>query len=97
MKEYRIEAEQPIISKTGIEFFYFSIKKHSKGVSPHIHSAVELLFIQKGHFQIFVDDEELWVEEGCTVLFRSNTVHRIYSQGDGEAGYYAHKIISRKI
>jgi len=91
MKKYRIEEEQPIISKTGIEFFHFTLQKGKNGVSPHIHSAVELLFIQKGNFQIFVDGEELWVGEGCTVLFRSNTIHRIYCQSEGVGEYYVLK------
>lgn len=91
MKPYRIEAEQEIISKTGIEFFYYPFKDQKKSISPHIHSAVELLFIQKGKFQIFADDEEIFAEEGCTVLFRSNTIHRIFCHSEGEAGYYVLK------
>lgn len=91
MREYRIEAEQAPIARTGIEFFYYDFREHKKQVSPHIHSAVELLYIRRGRFQIFADDKELRVGEGDTVLFRSNTIHRIYAQQDGDVGYYVFK------
>ena len=60
-------------------------------MSPHIHSAVEVLFVVKGEFQIFADNEELLAQEGSTVLFRSNTIHRIYRLGAEDSAYYVFK------
>lgn len=91
MRGYRIEAEQEPIARTGIEFFYYDFREHKKQVSPHIHSAVELLYIKRGRFQIFADDREILIGEGDTVLLRSNTIHRIYAQQDGDVGYYVFK------
>ncbi len=91
MESYRVEAEQESISQTGIEFFFFDFANRKKVVSPHIHSAVELLFIQSGEYQIFADDRELLVSAGDTVLFRSNTIHRICLRTAGEGGYYVFK------
>lgn len=91
MRGYRVEAEQEPIARTGIEFFYYDFREHKKQVSPHIHSAVELLYIKRGQFQIFADDREILIGEGDTVLLRSNTIHRIYAQQDGDVGYYVFK------
>jgi AraC-like DNA-binding protein len=91
MREYRIEAEQEPIARTGIEFFYYDFQNRKKQVSPHIHTAVELLYIKRGKFQIFADNREFLVSEGDTVLFRSNTIHRIYAQEGGDVGYYVFK------
>ena len=91
MKQYRIEPEQEIISKTGIEFFYSTRSPKKRSVSPHIHSAIELLFIEKGKLQICADDKETYVERGCVVLFRSNTIHQVFAEGDGVAEYYVFK------
>ena len=91
MQPYRVEAEQASISQTGIEFFLYSFQKRKKTVSPHIHSAVELLYIQSGEYHIFADDRELTARAGDTVLFRSNSIHRIYLQGDRDAAYYVFK------
>lgn len=91
MKPYRVEAEQESISQTGIEFFYYDFQNRKNYVSPHIHSAVELLWIKSGEYQIFADDRELFAGAGDTVLFRSNTIHRICSQTQGDVGYYVFK------
>ena len=91
MRDYRIETEQEPIARTGIEFFYYDFREHKKQVSPHIHSAVELLYIKRGEFQIFVDGKEFVIGEGDTILFRSNTIHRIYARQDGDVGYHVFK------
>ena len=91
MREYRIEAEQEPIARTGIEFFYFDFQNRKKQVSPHIHTAVELLHIKRGEFQIFVNNRELTVGEGDTVLFRSNTIHRLSVKSGEDVGYYVFK------
>lgn len=92
MKEYRIEQEQAIITKTGIEFFLQKMPNEAGRVNPHIHSALELLFVKSGSFRMFADDEEFYVSEGCAVLFRSNTVHRVFPLSKGKSYYYVLKI-----
>ncbi len=91
MKQYRIEPEQEIISKTGIEFFYSTRSVKKRSVRPHIHSAIELLFIDMGKLQIYADDKETHVKRGDVVLFRSNTIHQVFAEEDGEAGYHVFK------
>ncbi len=92
MKGYRIEPEQAIITKTGIEFFLQEMPNAVGKVTPHIHSAIEIIFIKSGSFRMFSDDTEMVVGEGCTVLFRSNAVHRIFPLSEGKSYYYVLKI-----
>lgn len=92
MKEYRYEQEHAVITKTGIEFFLQKMPNSVGRVNPHVHSAIEILYIVKGKFRMFADDTEVVVGEGCTVLFRSNTVHKIFPLSPGESFYYVLKI-----
>ncbi|MBQ8388103.1 MAG: helix-turn-helix transcriptional regulator [Clostridia bacterium] len=92
MKEYRYEQEQAVITKTGIEFFLQKMPNSVGRVNPHVHSAIEILYIVKGRFRMFADDTEVVVGEGCTVLFRSNAVHKIFPLSPGESFYYVLKV-----
>ena len=97
MKDYWVEAELEIISKTGMEFFFFQLSEQNPNVTPHIHAAVELLFVQSGKLHIFADEDELFANVGDVVLFRSNTIHRLYALEDGNASYYVLKFSPRLI
>ena len=41
---------------------------------------------------MYADDTEVVVGEGCTVLFRSNAVHKIFPLSPGESFYYVLKV-----
>ena len=92
MEEYRYEAEKSVITKTGIEFFLQTMSGEHTTVRPHMHSAIEMLFIKKGDFRMFAGENEVYASEGSLVLFRSNTVHRVFSLSDDEALYYVLKV-----
>jgi AraC-like DNA-binding protein/mannose-6-phosphate isomerase-like protein (cupin superfamily) len=92
MKEYRYEQEQTVITKTGIEFFLQKMPNEAGRVNPHVHSAIEIIYIVKGKFRMFSDDVEVLAGEGCVVLFRSNTVHRIFPLSQGDSYYYVLKV-----
>lgn len=92
MNEYYVERENVRIAAAGIEVFpqhYHSIEGN---VSAHIHTAVELLYIINGSFRLFADDVEHIAREGDLVLFRSNTIHRVYCHGDTPGSYEVIKI-----
>ena len=86
MKEYLIEKDRAILNQRGFEVFLQTVKAEC-AVPAHIHSAIELLYINEGTFRIFADDEEYVVGEGDLVLFRSNTIHRVYKLTP-KTGYY---------
>ena len=91
MKNYRVETEREIIKNTGVEFFYQNRTNLKTSGIPHLHSAVELLFIKKGEFKIFANDTLYTVKEGSVFLIRSNTAHVTETVTDGDAGYYVFK------
>lgn len=95
MKNYRVETEREIIKNTGVEFFYHNRTNSKVSVIPHLHSAVEILFVKKGKFKIFANDIQYNLGEGCVFLIRSNTAHVIETVSDGDAGYYVFKFSPR--
>lgn len=92
MKEYYVEPEIKTVTETGIEFFYQNIDSTDIIVHPHIHTAVEILFIDKGHFRVFADNQEYILSPGDTILFRSHTIHKVFALSKGKSGYYVLKI-----
>ena len=91
MSDYYIEKENRKMEQDGIEFFEQFFPTLQSNVPPHIHNAVEMLFIVKGDFRVFSGDEEYLVKEGGAVLFRSNTIHRVYPLNAGNR-YYVLKL-----
>lgn len=82
MGEYYVEQENRSMAQDGIEFFTQHFKTKQGNVAPHIHSAVEILYILQGDFQVFSDDTAYIAHEGDAVLFRSNIIHRVYPMKD---------------
>ncbi|MBO5845748.1 MAG: helix-turn-helix transcriptional regulator [Clostridia bacterium] len=91
MEGYRIEAETKIVSKNGIEFFGQYYETAEGNCPPHIHSSVEMLFITKGSFKVCSENIEAMANEGDLVLFRPNTIHRIYAT-ESNSSYYVLKL-----
>ncbi len=91
MSEYYVEKDNQRMARDGIEFFSQSFPSTQNNVPPHIHSAVEMLFIARGDFRVFSGDEEFIVQEGGAVLFRSHTIHRVYPM-QADSLYYVLKV-----
>lgn len=92
MNDYYVESENAYPTKTGVEFFYQDMHKNDIGVTPHIHTSVEILFITGGSFRVFADNEEYILYTGDAILLRSNTIHKVYTIDNEHAGYYVLKI-----
>lgn len=52
-------------------------------VKPHIHSAIEILYFMVGDSKVVINGVEYLVVPGDMVLFRSNSIHEVYSLSDG--------------
>ncbi|MBQ8552267.1 MAG: AraC family transcriptional regulator [Clostridia bacterium] len=92
-REYYIESPNNNLAKSGVE--YLTSRASTRGActaSAHIHESIEFLYITEGSFDIFVDDEEFIASAGDLVMFRSNSIHRIYSASDGKSSYLVFKI-----
>ena len=58
-----------------------------KGISPHVHNWVELLYCTKGENQVLLGNALLPFEEGSLIVIPVNEVHRIESLSEGESRY----------
>lgn len=92
MDEYRIETRNEILKEYGMEFFPTCIGAYGKGADAHIHDTIEILFIQEGKYNIFVNGERYSAGEGDVLLFRSNAIHTIYSDALSVNRYYVLKL-----
>lgn len=45
----------------------------------HLHSQVELVLVEKGSAQVFVDGNQMIISEGSGILVSPHTIHRFYS------------------
>ena len=64
--------------------------KNSADTNPHIHSEIELLFIEKGNALINVGEDELSVEKGDLIFINPLEVHSVKPCKNSE---YSHKCI----
>lgn len=80
-----IEKENLQLSETGLEFFFTAAaEKGQCTAAAHIHNAIEILYITKGAFVIYINGERHFAREGDLVLLHSNTGHSIFAQTVGE-------------
>ena len=92
MSEYYVEQDNQTILKMGLEFWlqYFDSVKGI--VPPHIHSGLELLYINTGHFRVISDGNEFFLNPGDLVLFRPHTIHQVYPLDNRKSSYYVIKL-----
>lgn len=92
-REYYIESPNNRLKRSGIE--YLTSRASAKGdctATAHIHESIEFLYMTGGSFDIFADYEKITASEGDLVMFRSNSIHSIYSASEGESSYLVFKI-----
>lgn len=91
--EYYRESPTNALARSGVE--YLSISTDGSGkctAEAHIHESVEFLYLTSGSFDVYSDEELFCACEGDLVLLRSNSIHRIYSRGNGKNGYHVFKV-----
>lgn len=94
MSDYRVEIENKQIRQSGIDYFIQQQNSAKPCAEPHIHTSVEILYILQGDFKIIADNAEYYVHPGDTVLFRSNTIHHVYSMQNEVSKYFVLKLKS---
>ncbi len=88
-----IEKENKELFLSGIEFFVINAKSKGRSLATaHIHSAIEILYISKGSFKIYIDNSEFFANEGELILCRSNSIHSVYSLINSPSQYYVLKL-----
>lgn len=92
--EYYTEREPTILKIHDIEFFTYKTYGITVAAAAHIHTAVELLYIIEGDFSVEADGAQQEVHPGDLVIFRSNTIHSIYSISEKIGRYQVLKLNS---
>ena len=91
MKEkVRIEAPKGIGRE--IELFLQSTPGRSTACEPHIHNALEMLYVLEGSYSVMLDDVPYDIEKGDLILFRSDSVHTVEAKESEHNSYYVIKI-----
>lgn len=86
------EHEQPYFQSNSVHFELQCFHGPRVTASPHIHSALELIYIREGCFDAAVGDRIYPVCPGDLLLVRSNTIHHVTCKTDGLASYWVLKI-----
>lgn len=92
-ERYSVEKDTDEILKSGVEVFLKTVE--GRGVctaQAHIHQAIEFLYVTAGSYCAFVDDDEYKLNTGDLIMFRSNSIHRIYTTSDDSNEYIVIKI-----
>lgn len=92
MKIDSIKIEQYGSGKRELDFFLQEAEPGTISCKKHIHSTVELLYINEGDYHVTLDDEEFDVSAGDLVLFTSNAIHHVTAGVSEKNSYYVMKI-----
>ena len=91
MKE-RVKTEAPKGIGHEIEFFLQSTPAKCTACEPHIHNALEMLYVIEGSYAVQLDDTAYGIEKGDLILFRSDSVHTVAAKESENNSYYVIKI-----
>jgi len=80
---YYVQQTMHLNSGDGIWVSSQTLGSRINFVKPHIHTAIEILYFTVGYSRVVVNGEEYMVSPGDMVLFRSNSIHEVYSMSDG--------------
>lgn len=87
MENYFVESYIKQLESGPVEAHLQSGTKRRCFCRAHIHSAIEMLIVKTGTFEIYANDRRYEANAGDLVLLRSNTIHHTYSLTDN-AEYY---------
>ena len=86
---------EPYIRELAENGFEISIQSSSSPIqmtNPHVHNALEFIYILDGNFKIYANDMKFMLSQGDLCFFRSNTVHHTYSVDSFGGKYFVIKI-----
>lgn len=76
-ENYYFEHAHGQTNKNGVLLVEYTVKEPLCCV-PHIHTVLELVYFIDGTYTVLCDDKEYTAKSGDVVLFRSNSIHRMY-------------------
>ena len=94
--EIRHEKHKIHLSEKGYEFFKHPTSSPYLLVAhPHIHDAIECLYVNCGSLRIYLDGKEERLEAGDLVICHSLGVHSLYTEEHTENGLYVLKLSTK--
>ncbi len=87
MENYFVESYIKALESGPVDAYLQTGTKRRQFCRAHIHSAIEILIVKTGTFEIYANERKYEAHAGDLVLLRSNTIHHTYSLCD-EASYY---------
>lgn len=74
------------------EFFLQKATPNTIACTAHVHSAIELIYVNEGSYTVCLDNEQYDIYGGDLILFCSDTIHNISSMKEEKNSYYVIKI-----
>ncbi len=87
MNEYFVESHIKALESGPVDAYLQSGTSRRCFCRAHIHTAIEMLIVKTGTFEIYANDRKYTANAGDMVLIRSNTIHHTYSLTDSAAYY----------
>lgn len=87
MEQYFVESYIKELESGPVDAHLQQSSKRRCFCRAHIHSAIEMLIVKTGTFEIYANDRKYIAGAGDMVLLRSNTIHHTYSTTDSAAYY----------
>lgn len=88
----KVKIEAPKGIGQEIEIFLQPTPAHGTACEPHIHNALEMLYVIDGSYSVTADDVPYSIEKGDLILFRSDSVHTVVANDSEINNYYVIKI-----
>ena len=96
--DVRKEYYKPNLAEKGYEFFKMPTRSAYRLVAdPHIHDAIECIYVTNGSLRVYADGQEEHLDEGDFILFRSMGIHSAYTEECEENDYFVLKISTKTL
>ena len=92
----RRENFKPDLSEKGFQFFkYPLLGPHAHAATLHFHEAIECIYLKQGSVELHIDGKEHHAKAGDLILFRSMSIHSMFTEDEECNEYYVLKIEPR--
>ena len=90
--DYIVEPFIKELAENGFEMSIQSSDKPMQMTNPHLHNALEFIYILEGNFKVYANDIKFIMSKGDLCFFRGGTVHHTYTVDDNGGSYFVIKI-----
>lgn len=90
--DYIVEPFIKELAENGFEISIQSSDKPMQMTNPHLHNALEFIYILSGNFKVYANDIKFVMTKGDLCFFRGGTVHHTYTVDESGGSYFVIKI-----